>query len=113
MLGVIAFRRVPKFTPYLITVIHFVTYGAFLLLKPCYPGSTEQIHYLYAMAVLFPIYMIIMFFLDKTSKEPEYVVPDVQAVDMTPWKYRWPVTIVGLIVAAVFYLVFSPLGIAA
>ena len=113
VLGVIAFRRVPKFTPYLITVIHFVTYGVFLLLKPCYPGTTEQIHYLYAMAVLFPIYMIIMFFLDKTSKEPEYVVPDVQAVDMTPWKYRWPVTIVGLIVAAVFYLVFSPLGIAA
>ena len=113
VLGVIAFRRVPKFTPYLITVIHFVTYGAFLLLKPCYPGTGEEIHYLYAMAVLFPIYMIIMYVLNKTSKEPEYVVPDVKAVDMTPWKYRWPVTIVGLLVAAVFYLVFSPLGIAA
>ena len=113
VLGVIAFRRVPKFTPYLITALHFIIYGVFLIMKPCYPGTTEQIHYLYAMAVLFPIFLLIMYVLNKTSKEPEYVGPDVQAVDMTPWKLRWPVTVAGLILAAVFYIVFSPIGIAA
>ena len=113
VLGVIMFKRAPKFTPYLITVIHFVVYGAFLLIKPCYPGTTEEIHYLYAMAVLFPIFLIIMAILQKVCPSEEYQVKDVGAVDMTPWKYRWPVTIVGLIVAAVFYIVFSPLVLAA
>ena len=113
VLGVMWFRRVPKFTPYLITIIHFVVYGAFLLLKPCYPGSTEEIHYLYAMAVLFPLYLLIMFILQKVRPCEEYVVPDVGAVDLTPWKYRWHLTIIGLIVAAVFYIVFSPLVLAA
>lgn len=113
VLGVMWFRRVPKFTPYLITVIHFVVYGAFLLLKPCYPGTTEEIHYLYAMAVLFPLYLLIMFILQKVRPCEEYVVPDVGAVDLTPWKYRWHLTIIGLIVAAVFYIVFSPLVLAA
>ncbi len=113
VLGVMWFRRVPKFTPYLITIIHFVVYGAFLIIAPCYPGTTEEIHYLYAMAVLFPIYLIIMWVLQKVRPVEEYQVPNVGAVDLTPWKYRWPVTIVGLIVAVIFYIVFSPLGIAA
>ena len=37
---------------------------------------------------------------------------DVGAVDLTPWKYRVPLTIVGLIVVVVVYFIFSPLGIA-
>ncbi len=113
VLGVMLFRRVPKWTPYLITVIHFVVYGAFLLIAPNYPGTTEGIHYLYAMAVLFPVYIIIMLVLQKVCPSEEYQVPDVKAVDLTPWKLRWPVTILGLAVAAIFYIVFSPLGIAA
>ncbi|MDO4615207.1 MAG: solute:sodium symporter family transporter [Lachnospiraceae bacterium] len=113
VLGVLWFRRAPKFTPYLITVIHFVVYGAFLIIAPCYPGTTEEIHYLYAMAVLFPIYLVIMYILQKVRPSAEYEVPNVHAVDLTPWKYRWHFTIAGLIVAVVFYLVFSPLGIAA
>ena len=113
VLGVMWFRKAPKFTPYLITIIHFVVYGGFLILKPCYPGSTEEIHYLYAMAVLFPIYLLIMLILSKVCPAKEYTIPDVGAVDMKPWKYRWPVTIAGLVIAAIFYIVFSPLGIAA
>ncbi len=113
VLGVMWFRKAPKFTPYLITVIHFVVYGAFLLIGPCYPGTTEEIHYLYAMAVLFPIYLIIMAVLSKLKPSKEYIVPDVGAVELQPWKYRWPVTILGLIVAVAFYIFFSPLGIAA
>ncbi len=113
VLGVLWFRRAPKFTPYLITVIHFVVYGAFLIIAPCYPGTTEEIHYLYAMAVLFPIYLLIMFILQKVRPSEEYQVPNVHAVDLKPWKYRWHFTVAGLIVAVVFYIVFSPLGIAA
>ena len=55
ILGIFMFKRSPKCMPKIITIFHVVCYGAFLLLKPCYPGSDNPIHYLYAMAVLFPI----------------------------------------------------------
>ena len=41
------FKRIPKYMPKVITIFHVVCYGAFLLIKPCYPGSTNPIHYLY------------------------------------------------------------------
>jgi len=113
ILGVFMFRRLPKYTPKLITAVHVIAYGAFLLLKPNYPGTDNPIHYLYAMAVLFPIEMLIMWYLDKYKAEEEYIVPNAGAVDLTPWKYRHVVSIVGLVVAVLIYILFSPLGIAA
>ena len=87
--------------------------GIALLLAPCYPGTTNQIHYLYAMAVLFPIELAIMWALDKFRPAEAYVLQDVGAVDLTPWKYRHVVSITGLVLAVAIYIVFSPLGIAA
>lgn len=113
ILGVFMFRCLPKYTPKLITVFHVVCYGLFLLIKPNYPGTDTPIHYLYAMAVLFPVEMIIMWYLNKYRAEEEYVVKDVGAVDLTPWKYRHVVSIAGLILAVLIYVFFSPLGIAA
>ena len=112
ILGVFMFRRLPKYTPKLITAVHVICYGAFLLIAPCYPGTENPIHYLYDMAVLFPVEMLIMWYLNKYKAQEEYVVPDVGAVDLTPWKYRHVVSIAGLILAVVIYLFFSPLGIA-
>ena len=112
ILGVFMFRKAPKYSPMLITVFHVIVYGAFMLIKPCYPGTTEPVHYLYAMAVLFPIELIIMWVLNKMGKDPEYEVKDVGAVDLTPWKYRHVVSIVGIVIAVIIYLVFSPVGIA-
>ena len=82
-------------------------------MAPNYPGTSEPIHYLYAMAVLFPVYLVIMFVLSKVCPSEEYTVPDVGAVDLKPWKYRWHLTVIGLAVAAIFYYVFSPLCLAA
>ena len=113
VLGVFMFRRLPKYTPILITVINVVIYGAFLLIAPCYPGTDNPIHYLYAQAVLFPVLMLIMWFLNKFKAEEEFIVPDAGVVDLTPWKYRHIVAIVGLILAVSIYIFFSPLGIAA
>ena len=107
------FKRIPKYMPKVITVFHVVCYGAFLLIKPCYPGSSNPIHYLYAMAVLFPIELLIMWYLNKYRPAEEYEIQDVGAVDLTPWKYRHVVSIIGLILAVAIYIFFSPLGIAA
>ncbi len=113
ILGVFMFRKLPKYTPKLITIVHVVAYGLFMIIKPCYPGTENPIHYLYAMAVLFPVELLIMWYLNKYKPEEEYVIEDVGAVDLTPWKYRHIVSILGLIVAIAIYIFFSPLGIAA
>ncbi len=117
VLAAIAFRRVPRYTPYLITVIHIVFYGLYMIVKPTYKifgGSGEQIHYLYAMAVLFVIELAIMIILNsKRIGGEEWIAPDAGTVDLTPWKYRHIVCIIGIILACGIYIWLSPLGIAA
>ena len=94
-------------------MFHVVCYGAFLLIKPCYPGSSNPIHYLYAMAVLFPIELLIMWYLNKYHPAEEYEIRDVGAVDLTPWKYSKLVSVIVIVCVLLVYLAFSPLGIGA
>ena len=63
--------------------------------------------------MLFPVELVIMWALNKFRPAEEYVLKDVGAVDLTPWKYRHVVSIIGLVVAVAIYIVFSPIGIAA
>ena len=113
VLGALIFRKAPKYAPKVITAVHVIAYGAFMILKPCYPTSGEPIHYLYAIAVLFVVEFAIMWYLNKYRGTEDYVPADVGAVDLTPWKYRHVVSIIGLILAVAIYIFFSPLGIAA
>lgn len=113
VLGALIFRKAPKYAPKLIAGVHVVAYGAFMVVKPCYPTSGEPIHYLYAIAVLFVVEFIIMWYLNKYKGVEEYVPQDVGAVDLTPWKYRHIVSIIGILLAIGIYILFSPVGIAA
>lgn len=113
ILGALMFKNIPKFTPKLITVFHVLTYGAFLLIKPNYPGTDTPIHYLYAVAVQFPIELLILWLCNKYMPRKEPIkVNDVQVVDLTPWKHGKTVAIVGMILAIIVYIIFSPAGIA-
>ena len=60
------------------------------------------------MAVLFPIELLIMWYLNKYHPAEEYEIRDVGAVDLTPWKYRHVVSIIGLLLALGIYILFSP-----
>ena len=113
VLGALIFRKAPKYAPKVITAVHVIAYGAFMILKPCYPTSGEPIHYLYAIAVLFVVEFAIMWYLNKYRGTEEYVPADVGAVDLTPWRYRHIVCIIGIILAIGIYILFSPIGIAA
>ena len=113
VLGALIFRKAPKYAPKVITAVHVIAYGAFVIIKPCYPTSGEPIHYLYAIAVLFIVEFAIMWYLNKYRGTEEYVPADVGAVDLTPWKYRHIVCIIGIILAVGIYILFSPIGIAA
>ena len=113
VLGALIFRKAPKYVPKVITAVHVIAYGAFMIIKPCYPTSGEPIHYLYAIAVLFVVEFAIMWYLNKYRGTEDYVPADVGAVDLTPWKYRHIVCIIGIILAIGIYILFSPIGIAA
>ena len=54
------------------------------------------------MAVLFPIELLIMWYLNKYHPAEEYEIRDVGAVDLTPWKYRHIVSIIGLLLHSAF-----------
>ncbi|MGN1013955.1 MAG: solute:sodium symporter family transporter [Butyricicoccus sp.] len=110
------FKYLPAFSAKLIMVIHVICYGGFLLIAPCYPGTTDTIHYLYAVLVLLPLELLIMFFLNQRNKakHPEmkaWIQEDANAVDLTPWKYRKICAVLIIICCLVVYALFSPLGV--
>ncbi|MGM9629455.1 solute:sodium symporter family transporter [Butyricicoccus sp.] len=113
IMGAVFFKRVPNWTPKVVTVFHILVYGIFLLVSPTYPTNGEPIHYLYAMAVLFILEVAFYAILNHTSKEEEWNPPATGTVDMTPWKYRHIVCTIGIVLAIALYIFFSPLGIAA
>lgn len=114
--GALLFKRIPAWCPKLIAVVHVVTYGAFLIAAPTYEimgGSSEPIHYLYCLAVLGIIELIIMWLCSVFAPRSQPVVlHDVGAVDLTPWKYRWPTAILAVALVALTYIIFSPLVLA-
>ncbi|MDO4617348.1 MAG: solute:sodium symporter family transporter [Lachnospiraceae bacterium] len=112
------FKYLPKYTAKVILVFHIVFYGGFLLISPSYSllgGGDGTIHYLYAVLILWPIELLIMFLLSRHNKVKNgaqaWVQEDVGAVDMTPWKYRKIAAIIILILVALVYIAFSPLGV--
>lgn len=112
------FKYLPKYAAKFIMIFHIVFYGGFLLISPSYSlfgGNEGTIHYLYAVLVLWPIELLIMYFMNRKNKIKNgvtaWVQEDVGAVDLTPWKYRKLAAILILLFVAVVYITFSPLGI--
>ena len=71
-------------------------------------------HYLYVLSVLFPVDLALMLLIGKLKpRATDFILEDSKAVDLTPWKYRHIVSIIGLLLALGIYILFSPLGIAA
>ena len=79
------FKHLPKYSAKVILVLHVVCYGSFLLFL------NSKLHYLYAVFVLLPVELLVMFIFNQLNKakHPEtWVQKDIGAVDLTPWKYR-------------------------
>lgn len=98
-------------------IFHIIFYGGFLLISPSYSlfGANEgTIHYLYAVLVLWPIELLIMYFMSRNNQKngaAAWVQEDTASVDMTPWKYREAASVAILLFVAVVYITFSPLGL--
>ena len=103
VMGILA-PRMPSFAPKVAIIVHIVCYGLMMNLLP--------FHFLYFEVGAFVIDLILMAILTKAAPRKEaYVLPDLEVVDMTPWKYRKPVIAVTFILLAGIYVLFSPLGL--
>lgn len=113
------FNCLPKYSARFIMVFHIICYGGFMLLSPSYSlfgGNEGSIHYLYAVSILWPLEMLIMYLMHRRNKSKGaevWVQEDVGAVDLTPWKYRNIVSVIVIVCVVLVYLAFSPLGIGA
>lgn len=113
------FKYLPKYAARFIMVFHIICYGGFMLLAPSYSilgGGDGAIHYLYAVSILWPIELLIMYFMNRANKnkgEQAWIQQDVKAVDLTPWKYRKIISVVVMICVVLVYIAFSPLGMGA
>ena len=112
------FKHLPKYAAKFILAFHIIFYGGFLLISPTYSlfgGGDGTIHYLYAVLVLWPIELLVMYLMDRRNKRinnvEDWVQEDVGAVDLTPWKHRYLASILILLFVAAVYIAFSPLGI--
>ncbi|MDY4483158.1 MAG: solute:sodium symporter family transporter [Butyricicoccus porcorum] len=106
------FKYLPKYAAKVIMVFHIAVYGIFMI------TMSSDLHYLYAVAVLWPIELIMMAIMNSRNKakNPQlkaWEQEDVKAVDLTPWKYRKIVSVIVLICVIAVYIAFSPLGIGA
>lgn len=100
-------RNIPNIAPKITIVVHIVCYGLMMNLLP-------NVHFLYFETASFVIDLILMALLAKFCPRPEpYALRmDQAAVDLTPWKYRYPVIAVTFLIMAGMYALFSPLGLA-
>ena len=97
-------RRIPSFAPKMVIVVHIVCYALMMNLLP--------FHFLYFETATFIIDLVLLWLCAKVKpRGTPYVLPDLEVVDMTPWKYRMPVIIVTFVLLAGIYILFSPLGL--
>ena len=90
-------------------IAHVILYALSHLL----PYVGINVHYLWVLSVLFIVDMIIMWAIGKWKpRETDFVLQDVGAVDLTPWKFAKPAAAVCFICMLAVYWLFSPLGLA-
>lgn len=98
--------RVPAFAAKLTIVVHIAAYGLMMNLLP--------FHFLYFETASFIIDLLLLLACAKLRpRENPYILKNLEVVDMTPWRYRWPVIAVTFLILLIMYAAFSPLGLGA
>ena len=97
-------KNIPNFAPKLTIIVHIIVYGVLM--------NTVPLHFLYFEVTAFVVDIILLWACSKLKpRETPYELPNLEVVDMTPWKYRIPVVVVTFAILAAIYITFSPLGV--
>ena len=97
-------KKVPALAAKLaMTFFVFVYAVTQLIIKP-------EMHFLHILAILFVITVLMMLIIGKFfPREVPFTLPDNKAVDTKPWKHRYIMAAIVIIVMILSYVVFSPL----
>ena len=102
-------RHVPALGAKIVIVFHVVAYG---LLKFAF-ADYVTIHFLHLYAILFAIETAIMLICGQIKpRETAWVFQRNEKVNLTPWRYTFPVSATLFAMVIGLYLLFSPIGLA-
>ncbi len=98
-------KRMPRIAPKITIVVHILVYGVLM-------HSFPKVHFLYFETLSFFLDIALMWLIAKIAPSAtEFVQPDRNVIDMTPWKYRFHITVVTFLIMIGMYMLFSPLGL--
>ncbi|WLR54261.1 solute:sodium symporter family transporter [Mesobacillus subterraneus] len=106
-------KRVPSIAAKVVIIFHVITYYMLVWGTQHLFNFVVPIHFIHIYAILFVVEVAIMvgigFWKPRTTP---YTFRSEAAVDMVPWKYTLPVSVILLALVAFLYVVFSPIGLA-
>ncbi|MBT2637729.1 solute:sodium symporter family transporter [Bacillus sp. ISL-39] len=106
-------KRVPALAAKVVIIFHVITYYMLVWGTQHLFDFAVPIHFIHIYAILFVVEVAIMIAIGKWKPTAKpYTFHSEAAVDMVPWKYSLPVSVVLLALVAIIYVVFSPIGLA-
>lgn len=100
-------KRATAFSAKVATIFFVIAYGYTQFIKPV------PFHFLYMIAILFVLSLVIMLVISAVKPGPLYVEPIKNEVEIKPWEYRITASTVLMGLLVWLYLIFSKLGLIA
>lgn len=113
LVGIFA-KRVPPIAPKIIIISHVLVYYLLIWGLPVFFKYEMTINFIYIQGLLFVIEVLVMLIIGvKNPLDTSFKFSPNPKVDMRPWKYTIPVTVLLLGSIVFTFILFSPIGLAA
>lgn len=113
LVGIFA-KKVPAIAPKIVIISHVIVYYLLIWGLPMFFKYEMAINFIYIQGLLFVIEVLIMLIIGMTNPlDIPFKFSPNPKVDMTPWKYTIPVTVLLLGSIVLTFILFSPIGLAA
>jgi SSS family solute:Na+ symporter len=106
-------KYVPAAAAKAVIIFHVITYYMLVWGTDHLFGITVPIHFIHIYAIMFAVEVAIMLVIGKIRpRETAYQFKVNPKVEMIPWKFVLPLSILLLSLVAITYVTFSPIGLA-
>ncbi|WP_353423211.1 solute:sodium symporter family transporter [Staphylococcus xylosus] len=113
LVGIFA-KRVPAIAPKIVIISHVIVYYLLIWGLPMFFKYEMAINFIYIQGLLFVVEVLVMLIIGMTNPlDIPFKFSPNPKVDMTPWKYTIPVTVLLLGSIVFTFILFSPIGLAA
>lgn len=113
LVGIFA-KRVPAIAPKIVIISHVIVYYLLIWGLPMVFKYEMAINFIYIQGLLFVVEVLVMLIIGMTNPlDIPFKFSPNPKVDMTPWKYTIPVTVLLLGSIVFTFILFSPIGLVA